>query len=150
MSKSLTPDQAIIDAIMARFKTIAAGDNYYTTFGDNVFDSRTEPLDDSELPGITIHDADEPVEIDNAENFHTCKITVFIDVIVAKNPAASDIRKAKNDILKSIGTDITWSGLAVITKHITTASNLVNQQGDLVANRRIQIEITYRKPAWSK
>jgi hypothetical protein len=149
MSKPLTPDQSIINAMMARFKAITAGTDYYTTFGNNVFDNKKDPFDASQMPGINLHERNTDPQIDNSQTKHTCTMSIDIDIVMLEEVDDTAIRQAAADVLKSIGSDVTWSGLAFNTHHTNTTSDVQNQQGDVVANRRITIEIIYRKNAWS-
>ena len=134
----------ISKAVQTRFKAITAGVDYNYAYA-NVYLNMESPI----TSGINITCGDEePLFADTSETLQHCKTSITIDVI-ENDESTREVDKQVADLLKSIGTDITWSGLAYNTTHINTYSNVLNQQGEKIANRRIEIEVQYQKNKWS-
>jgi len=145
MSLPATTDNDIIQAMKTRFAAITAGANYHTTFA-NVYDNNSALLTSAECPAINLLDGDEEtLELESSGVLATCKLPVDIDVVMVGSTPAN-VRKAKADVIKSIFTDLKW-GIANCydTKIIGVTNNVADQEGNLVANRRIRCEVFYRK-----
>lgn len=152
MAKPDTTDEAIIAAVKTRFESITAGADYYTTF-DKVFDNHPgghAAISKNNNKIINLRDsAEDFLQTDAGEFYHDVEMQLEIDII-AKGSSAADIRKMKADILKSIGTDIEWSGLAFYTHYVGSVRNKTDQMGNLVADITITIGIQFRRNAWGK
>lgn len=143
MATATIKDQQIIDAIKAAINTIAAGAEYYTTL--TAYDSEPSPIDD----GVNIHEGDEEIIGSvSSGTIHDCRLPVYLDIVL-KNADAANIRKAKADVLKCLYNTNMLGGLAFNIQHIRTETNLLDQNGNLIAHRRIVIEVYYRKNAFS-
>jgi len=143
-------ENTIIGLMVTRFAAIVAGANYYTTFDkvvDNMPGNATYDKDKNKI--INIRDTSDTMleEQESAQTLHDIGIDVDIDII-AKGTAAADIRKMKADILKSINTDLTWSGNAFNTLYIGSQRNKTDQFGNKIADLTISIRVQYRKNAW--
>ena len=143
-------DQEIMEAIKTRFLAITAGADYYTTLAGKVFDNKSTPFDANNLIEINLVDGNEDLleEQDSAEVYHDLSLDVAIEITLART-AVDNRRKIKADILKSIGTDITWGDLAITTEFLNAENDPTDQMGNKVADLRINISISYRKNAWS-
>lgn len=151
MSLPQIKDQEIIDAVKARFNSIVAGDNYYYSYADKVFDNKPNPFEEENLIEINLIDGNEDLlaEQDSTTVLHDLSLDVGIEISLAGTDAVDNRRKIKADILKSIGTDVTWGGLAITTEFEGNENNPIDQMGNKVADLRINISISYRKNAWS-
>lgn len=145
-------DETIMAAIKTRLTAITAGANYYTTF-NKVYDNfpGIASVEKAQTKIINLRDLSEEKIGEASEastQLHDVEMTVEIDVI-AKDTDAANIRKMKADILKSIGTDLTWSGAAFHTKYIGSQRNRRDAYGNIISDLTITIGIQYRKNAWS-
>lgn len=140
--------QQIVDAIETRMKTILTTGGYATNAGQHVFVWRKTPIPETELPSICIYDGEcqiyyEETPVGLQGHFLTVEL-----VADAKGAAAQvDVRKINADVVKSIGTDPTWGGLAIDTDLISHGINM--EQGDKpIGAGVVQIKISYRTPLW--
>jgi hypothetical protein len=132
------------ELLKTRFLLITAGSTYNYTYAGLVEVNAAAGMDE----GVNIRKGDEePLYKDSSKTYEYCKTPIEIDVITKNNLKDPDLVVA--DLLKSIGTDVFFSGTAINTEYINTLSNVPDQEGNLIAHRRIQIEVHYRKNAWS-
>ena len=147
MAKPSIIDQEIIDALKTTIGAIAAGADYYSTLTGKVYDSNPTEITD----GVNLSEGDEEItENESSGSLHDCRLPINID-IVELNANAANIRKTKADILKAIRLS---NNLGLTTKvwdikHTGTQANVPDQQGNLIAHRRIMIDVYYRKNAFS-
>lgn len=144
-------EHTIIEAMKTRFAAITSGANYYTTF-DKVVDNMpgNHSYDKDLTKIINIRETNDTLleEQESSSVLHDIGLDIDIDVI-AKGSAVADIRKMKADILKSINTDLTWSGNAFYTIYRGSQRNKTDQYGNKIADLTISITVQYRKNAWS-
>ena len=151
MGKPSIKDDVIIGKIVTRLTAIAAGDDYYTTFANKVFDNKATPWEASELPGINVRDISEEMLQEQpygSDDYHDVNMYVELD-IVATGSSVANIRKMRGDVFKSIGTDLTWDSEAFHTYYLSAERDRVDQLGTKVADVTIRIGIQFRKNAWS-
>lgn len=147
MAKPSIIDQDIMDALKTTIGAITLGDNYYSTLSGKVYDTNPAPITD----GVNLSEADEEItENESSGSLHDCRLSINID-IVEINANAANIRKTKADILKAIRLS---NNLGLTTKvwdvkHTGTQANVPDQQGNLIAHRRLMIDVYYRKNAFS-
>lgn len=143
-------EDTIIGAIKTRLAALTAGSNYYTTF-DKVVDNMpaNASYDKDYTKIINIRETNDTLleEQESASTLHDIGLDIDIDVI-AKGTAVANIRKMKADILKSINTDLTWSGNAFTTFYRGSQRNKTDQYGNVIADLTISITVQYRKNAW--
>ena len=147
MAKPSIIDQEIIDALKTTIGAIAAGAEYYSTLSGKVYDSNPTPITD----GVNLSEGDEEItESESSGTLHDCRLPINID-IVEINANAANIRKTKADILKAIrlSNNLGLGTKVYDIKHISTAANVPDQQGNLIAHRRILIDVYYRKNVFS-
>lgn len=145
-------DDQIISAIKTRFEAIAVGSDYYTTF-EKVYDNfpNIASIEAVKTKIINLRDVSEDKlgeASESSKQLHDIDMLVEIDII-AKGSEAVNIRKMKADILKSIGTDLTWGALAFDTNYISSQRNRKDIYGKYISDLTITIGIQFRKNAWS-
>ena len=146
MAKPVAVDEQILDAMKTRFNAITTGSDYNYTYANKVYKKSQSPIDE----GVNISKGEENVEqLESSLSLHHCTMMVNIDLIDI-NADVDKVPLMEADILKSVGTDITWSGKAFNTKHISSEDNPQDQQGNAVGHRRITLEVQYRKNAFSR
>jgi len=140
--------QSIVDAIEGRMKTILTDNGYATNAGRNVFDWRITQIPDTELSAISIYDGDCTIDYEETPVGLQGHFLIVDLVSDAKGSAArSDVRKINADVVKAIGTDLTWGGLAIDTDLISHGLNM--EQGDKsIGAGIVRIKIHYRTPLW--
>ena len=137
-------DQIIIDAIKAAL-AVTAGVNYHVT-PLKIFDSQPAPIAQDEMPCYNVlDDNDDFLQTDSSQTIDDYTLTGFIDILAAD---AATARKMRADACKVIKANRTW-GLANVldTKIVGIRTNVIDQIGNLVANKRIEIEVQYRQSA---
>jgi hypothetical protein len=143
-------DNLIITAIKTAFETLktAQAATYHIT-AKSVFDTNAATIVDTERPAYNISEGDEEfLQEDASSTVHDNKIQVYIDLIA---DTVLELRKMKADAMKVIKANLQWgySSWILTTYYVTTLRNVVDHQGNLIADRRIIIEVQYRKTAWS-
>jgi hypothetical protein len=142
--------QQIRSAIDTRLKTILVANGYNTDAGSHVFYWRTALLSpDSELPGIIYLDTGESTE--NSEfALQTNKASVIVKCFACGSDDAT-IKAALDqiyaDVMKAIGVDETWGGLAISTEKISHAIEMERKE-QVVGSFSIEFQITYRHKRW--
>lgn len=109
-SASDTLRQRVISALDTRLKTITIANGYKTNLGNNIFGWRVIDLQESELPGAEYKDNEETTVIAVGTHLHTLPIEITINT--QGGTSAEDARKLIADVVKCIGADTTFSGLA--------------------------------------
>jgi hypothetical protein len=131
------------ETLKTQFSAIAAGVNYNYSYSGLAFVNAASPI----AEGINIKKGEEQFLFeDSSSTYHYCKVPIDIDIITKDNLKNPDLVVA--DLLKSIGLNKSFSGTAIGTAYINTLSDVPDQQGNLIAHRRIQIEIIFRKTAF--
>jgi len=135
--------------MVARFASITTP-VYYTQIGAHLFEHKTVPFTDTELPGINIADTDETLELDAEDasiTIHT--LNVRIDAAFAGATSATEARKAIADIDKAINVDKTWGGYARRT--LPVSNTLIGDQEDLyITGVSVNIQIEYLTSAFEE
>lgn len=102
--------QSIIDALETRLATILTTGGYNTDAGQNVYENRSTPLNDTEMPAI-VFTYEELVEADTfQEELHTLEIE--FELHAAGASARDDIRSIAEDVVTAMAVDETFGGLA--------------------------------------
>jgi len=140
--------QQIIDAIDTRFKAIKTTGGYKTNIGNNVFDWLKRDLAITELPALIYKDKSSEIYTDTLELYNN-KITLEIELKAeAGSGTAESIREMIEDVYKAIGSDDTWSGLAIDTE--PTSEEMEMEHADkIIGTATIIVEIEYQKEKWS-
>lgn len=152
MSLPTLQDDQIIQAIKTRFESITAGSDYNYSF-DIVYDNfpGVAAIEESKTKIINIRENNESLdgtrEMAN-DTLHDIRFTVLIDLI-ARGYTPADLRKMKSDIYKSIGQDLTWGALAFNTEFVNARRNGRDAFDNIISDWTIEIDITFRKNAWS-
>lgn len=144
MSAPVNAAASFADLLKSRFLLITAGSSYNYTYANLVYTNHAAPLDE----GVNIlKGTEEKLFQDSSKTYDYCKAPIDIDVMTKNNLKDPDLVVA--DLLKSIGSNASFTGTAINTEYINTLSNVPDQEGNLIAHRRVQIEVYFRKIAWS-
>ena len=103
--------QQIMDAVATRLATITTANGYETDAGDNVYEWAVVPLDQGDLPALAYKDSGEDIVDETVgEQIRTLRIDI---VAIEKGTAVTAFaRQVSADVIKAVGTDLTWGGLA--------------------------------------
>ncbi|HEX8117927.1 MAG TPA: hypothetical protein VF521_11705, partial [Pyrinomonadaceae bacterium] len=110
--------QRIVDAVKARFATITVANGYQTDIGLKQTEWNPGPRgadeDSDELPGHDIRDEDETADIPvkNAGTYTRFLEVVALGYVRETADGAATTRKALEDMIRAVGKDPTWGGLA--------------------------------------
>lgn len=145
-------DNQIIQAIKTRFEAITAGSDYNYAY-EKVYDNfpGIAAIEGDKLRVLNIRETDETLNGNRDQSSYPLqdiRLTVLIDIVGrGYNPA--ELRKMKSDILKSIGQDDTWGGLAIQTYFVSARRNGRDAYENIISDWTIEIDIVYRKTEWS-
>jgi len=139
--------QQIISALDTRLKAILTTGGYETNIGVNVFDWRSESLEESDLPALIYRDISAETTIDTMASF-AHKMTLNILVAVQNSTPMAEIRKIIADIDKAIGVDHTYGNLALMTERISDESGVEIDEKKF-AGCQIVYVITFRTSGWN-
>lgn len=132
--------QIILNAIDTALKTIKIANGYETDLGNNIFEWREEPLQESELPAAIWRDTDEPVEFTIGAHEH--KLTVEIELYAVGPTSPTILRKLIADVVKLVGANLTWSGNAEDTKP-QTEDIKTEKESRRIAGALVKFEVIY-------
>jgi hypothetical protein len=146
--------QQIISALDTRLKTILVANGYASNVGQHVYEWRSADLEESSLPGIIYRDISSgealPVTIMAADSKREFPLDVEIDIHVktGATSAPAQMRSMIADVIKAIGTDPTFSALAVMTEYNGDETS-VEQQERTMGSATMRFRIIYRTKLWN-
>lgn len=143
--------QQIVDAVKSRFAAISVANGYLTEIGAQQTEWHTTPKEPDQLPGHDIRDETEKAETPETGR-NAAILTRYLEFtviaeIVETTDTAVNARKALADMIKAIGVDQTWNGLARRTLPIEE-SVLVDGEGQRIGAARLKMQIEYGRRAW--
>lgn len=134
--------QRIVDEVDKQFKKIKRTGGYKTDAGHHVFSWRDPPLDKRELPCIVYRDGIESIDIiDNSLESHTLPFEV--DLIDLGDTAPAKVRELIADIIRALGVDPTWNGLAIDTR-LTAAGLSTAEASRKIGQASVNFDVLYR------
>lgn len=147
--------QQIVNAIKLRFEGITIANGYNTDIGKTVDEwIAYDPEDvDLDLERISVRDAicrkTEPDEIDdNTAGRHYKLLTVYVFVMNGGTTTPEILRMKIEDVLKAIGEDETWGGIAIGTE-LEGDETGISQKRRKLGETRITIMVRYSVPRWT-
>lgn len=142
--------QQIVDAVKTRFATITKANGYETDIGLKQTEWHLTPKEQDDLPGHDIRDEVEKTIIPENKNAgvyeRRLKITVITEVPEG-DATATESRKALADMIKAVGVDPKWGGLARRTLP-DTDDVTVDEQGARTGAARLTMHIEYSRSPW--
>jgi hypothetical protein len=137
--------QQIIEALDTRLKTILTAGGYKSNIGQHVFEWKTTPFAEEELPGITYRDITSNRGAEGPVNKFRWAMNIELDIVAQATPGT--MRDMINDVLKAIGTGPTWGGLAQGTRQPEVEIQ-VEQENKIITGAAMKFEIVYDAPLW--
>jgi hypothetical protein len=145
--------QRIVDAVKARFALISVANGYQTDIGLKQTEWNPGPKgadpEADELPG---HDVRDEVETTNVENKNSGTFDRELEIVVIAEVREADAtatvaRRALEDMIKAVGVDQTWGGLARRTLPVEDDIN-VDELGQQVGAARLRFKVEYSRRPW--
>ncbi len=139
--------QQIIDKLDTRFKAILVTGGYKTNIGNHVFDWLDRDLADTELDALTYRDKSNDIELESFSK-QSNNITVEIEIKTKSgSTTAQQTRLMIKDVYRAIGTDETWSGLAIETQPVSEEMDL-DFSDKKIGSAKVVIKILYETTKW--
>lgn len=136
--------QNIMVAVGDRMAQIAIANNYLTEIGLNTFYWRDLPLEYGQA-GLVYRDVEE--EHQRIGRTHDNVLHVEVEgLIFTDNPGVGGNRML-SDIIRAIGIDPTWGGLAYDTR-LNKNSTAVETDGQSAVRVLVEFDILYRVSLW--
>lgn len=137
-----TKRQKIVDAFLARMREIQPAAGYETDIGSRVWEWRTDfDANDQpdELPALSVCDLPEQSRDDG---LHVHALTIQARIFLKSADRTGDARKIIGDVIKAIGTDPEWAGLALGTKPKMDGF-IIPPQSFSVAGAAVEVVVEY-------
>jgi predicted enzyme related to lactoylglutathione lyase len=143
--------QQLISAVKTRFLTITTANSYTSNVGQKVFEWQTTPADPSMLPCILFHDATETnlgADTGKTSDRRTFGLEITASLLLAEaDQTATKARVAIGDVIKAIGTDQMWGGLARRTEPVSDEL-MLDSEGARISGVKMQFVIEYSRKTW--
>lgn len=133
--------QQIMTAVDTRLKAMLFSNGYELDLGKSVHEWRSIPLDEGDLPAVVYRDRNEVLEITVGRHDH--RMDLEIEIILSGAAAPTDLRRAIADVVKAVGSDRTWGGLAFDTGYGESESITVVQNERRVAGAILRFVVSY-------
>lgn len=142
--------QLIFDAVKTRFAGILIANGYQTNVGANLTEWHLTPKEPADLPGLDLRDEVEKTIIPEQKNAgvyeRRLKITAIGELLEAADTAAG-ARLVLADMIKAVGVDPTWGGLARRTLP-DTDDVTVDEEGARTGAARLTFHVEYSRKPW--
>lgn len=150
--------QEIVDRIVTQLRRIKQANtytlygetrNYFTDFGDTVYQWRAAPFHPGES-GLIIRDLDEPViESTPRSERVTRQLHIQVEVVLSGNDPVDDLRKVFADVEAAIGEgrESVWADITSNTRPRITRT-VVEQESAKVAGGILEVFIDYPTQAF--
>lgn len=148
-----TTRQQIVDALIARLETILGnkdGGGFVTFAGGNVSLWKVVDVEQTKLPALVVRDTTDLIDREGVATAGDHTLTVEIDGLceASKTETADKVaRKLMADILKAIGVDESFGGLAYRTR-LAQANMQVVKESKHFGGVDLALTINYRTGKW--
>ncbi len=141
--------QQIVDAVKARFVAITTGNGYDANV-QKLAEWQLTPFEAADLTAITISDPTEETLIsDKNSGSYTRQLTIVADAVLTEADAtAARARTLLADLVKAVGVDPTWSGLARYSLPVR-AEVKVDEAGQRIGGVRLEFIVEYSRKPWA-
>jgi hypothetical protein len=138
-----TKHQQIVAALLTRMQGILISGAYETNAGLNVQEwPAVEVSEADEMPAIIVRDSAVAVTREtNSTDLHT--MVVSFECLAKGSTAPAEVRKVMGDVIKAIGTDLTYGGLAEDTNLVAHSLGQVSQEDRRLGGGEVQVQIEY-------
>jgi hypothetical protein len=141
--------QRIVDAVKARFAAISVAGGYLTELGGKQTEWHPAAKGPDDRPGHDVRDlAEETVVEDRNKGLYERKLLVQVVAEVAESDAtAANARAALADMIRAVGVDPTWGGLARYSLPVEDEVT-VDEEAQRVGGARLVFEVVYSRKPW--
>jgi hypothetical protein len=137
--------QQIIEALDTQLKTILTTGGYTSNLGSKVFEYRSHPLEESDLPCLIYRDLADTIAQTFGEQEH--RLTVSLDIIA--NTTAKVLRGMIADVHKCIGGNLTLGGLCMDILPVSDEAIEVQQDDRKFYGVSMKIVIQFVTANWN-
>lgn len=139
---SVTKRQKIVDAVIARLSTISVEAGYETDLGARVEEWPVR-FDESEVPAVGVYDLPDEITKDSLHSRGaTHRLKIQVRIFTAKGARARDLRQMIGDVVRGVGEDILWGGLAMDTEP-NSEGLIIPTEAMEVAGAAIEFTVVY-------
>ncbi len=141
--------QDIVNAVKARMLLIRTANGYATEIGADQSEWNVTGKSPQELPSHEVRDAVEEAKVEkpNAGLYERhLEITVIAELF-EDAAGATNARLALADIIKAVGTDPTWGGLAKFTLPVEEEIK-VAEEGQRISGVTMIFQVVYFRQPW--
>lgn len=145
--------QQVVDAVKARFAGITVANGYNTDIGLKQTEWSPGPRgadpEDEELPSHDVRDEDEAANIrdKNSGTYESTLEIVALAYVAEAADGATTTRLALADMVKAVGVDPTWGGLARRTLP-DSEGVAVDNVGQRVGVAHLKFKVEYGRRPW--
>lgn len=142
----------IFDALIARLQTISVANNYELALGTNVYERRTTPWQESELPGLDVREGDEDITL--MGEHHEFTLALEIEIMVTGTVSQTTVRKAIADVTQAVGkpplpaSNVKFSSLLDRVEPVSTAKPDFEQKDSKFGSILMNFNVIYRTLAF--
>ncbi len=108
--------QRIITELISVFAKLTKLYGHKTNLGSNVFEWKTTPFQETDLPGMDLRDTGEAVEVKGLNHYYT--LTIEIEAKMSASTSTALAREVIADIMTIIGQNCTLNGLVTNLKPV--------------------------------
>jgi hypothetical protein len=141
--------QQLVNKVKERFAAITTANGYQTNIGAQLTEWHLSPKEPAQLPGLDVRDETEETVVENKNSGvyeRKLQITAIAELLETTE-TATQARKAEADIIRAVGVDQTWGGLARRTLP-ETADVTVDDKGQRIGAVRVVFQIEYSRKPW--
>jgi hypothetical protein len=141
--------QQIVDAVKARMLLIRTAGGYATDIGADQTEWNVTGKAPNELPSHEVRDEIEEAVVDkpNSGLYERRLELTVIAALVEDGAGATKARLALADIIKAVGTDTTWGGLAKFTLPLQEQIS-VAEEGQRISTVIVTFVVVYFRKPW--
>ena len=145
--------QDIVTAVKTRMATVTTANSYTSNVGQKVFEWQLTPVNSSDLPCILMSDPVEsnlgpPPEANKNSAHRTFGLEFEVSLLLAEtDQTATKARVASGDLIRAIGTDQQWGGLARRTEPVSDEL-MLDAEGVRISGVRMKFTIEYGRKTW--
>jgi hypothetical protein len=103
--------QRIITKLISIFEKNTNLYGHKTNLGSNVFEWKLNDFQEADLPGMSLRDVSETIEVKGSSHYYT--LTIEIEAKVQASTSTTEAREVIADIMTIIGQNCSLGGLAV-------------------------------------
>lgn len=141
--------QQIVDAVKARMLLVLVANGYQTDVGADQTEWHLTAKPPDELPSHEVRDEIEEANVEKPTSGlyeRRLEITIIAS-LVEEAAGATKARLALADIIKAVGTDPTWNGLAKFTLPLQEQI-MVAEEGQRISGVTVTFVVVYFRKPW--